>query len=322
MSCTDAGDCLAGGDYVDSSGAQQTMVASETNGSWGQAGELTLPANAIATAGSQLAGIGGVSCTSAGDCVAGGSYVDSSPATQAVVVSSVGSLSVASASLPSGMVGSAYQAQLSAAGGAGSYTWPLVSGSLPPGLTLSSSGVVSGTPAAAGTQSFEVQVGDPGPPAQQATGTVSMTVNPPAALTPTLMPSTRTTVATFGNRRITLTIPSGCVAPSSELAVEFASTKRSEGAKLRFESIGFYLDRGVKHKVAKRVGGKRKLVTVYLANATLRRQPVSLKLSVAKLRPGTNTLKVVVRYTKIIRNHGQKKRVTVTKTLRVNFSVC
>jgi cytochrome c551/c552 len=84
VSCTSAGTCVAGGSYVDSSGVSQALVAPETDGSWGQASELTLPANAITTS-SQLAAMSAVSCTGAGSCVAAGSYADSSGAAQAMV---------------------------------------------------------------------------------------------------------------------------------------------------------------------------------------------------------------------------------------------
>jgi hypothetical protein len=86
--------------------------------------------------------------------------------------------------------------------------------------------------------------------------------------------------------------------------------------------VVFYLDRGVKHKLEKRVGGERKLVTVYLPNATRHQQPVSLKLSLAKLKTGTHTLKVLVSYTKTVRAHGHTHTVTATKIIRVNFGLC
>ena len=44
-----------------------------------------------------------------------------------------------------------YSSSLVASGGITPYTWALASGTLPAGLTLSSSGVISGTPTAAGT---------------------------------------------------------------------------------------------------------------------------------------------------------------------------
>ncbi len=72
----------------------------------------------------------------------------------------VSNLTVSTKNLPAGTVGQAYQTNLSAINGTPPYTWSLLSGSLPAGVTLSSSGVISGTPSAAGTWSFGVQVND------------------------------------------------------------------------------------------------------------------------------------------------------------------
>ncbi len=66
--------------------------------------------------------------------------------------------------VPQATQNAAYQTTLSASGGSGSYTWALASGStLPSGLTLSSSGVISGTVASTvstGNYSFTVKVTD------------------------------------------------------------------------------------------------------------------------------------------------------------------
>lgn len=56
-------------------------------------------------------------------------------------------LTITTASLPSGQVGVAYSATLIATGGTTPYTWSLASGTLPTGLNLkSSAGVITGTP--------------------------------------------------------------------------------------------------------------------------------------------------------------------------------
>ncbi|HEY9136867.1 MAG TPA: Ig domain-containing protein, partial [Terriglobus sp.] len=70
------------------------------------------------------------------------------------------SLHITTASLSTGIVGSAYQAQLAATGGNAPYTWTRTSGTLPAGITLTSTGVIQGTPTTAGLTSFAVQVVD------------------------------------------------------------------------------------------------------------------------------------------------------------------
>jgi YVTN family beta-propeller protein len=70
-------------------------------------------------------------------------------------------LKVVTASLKAGKVGKSYDVKLAAAGGVGTYRWSHT-GSLPKGLKLSTSGVISGKPAKTGTTTFTVQVSDPG----------------------------------------------------------------------------------------------------------------------------------------------------------------
>ena len=62
--------------------------------------------------------------------------------------------------LPPATHGDAYSETLTVTGGVGSKTWTLESGALPSPCTLSTAGVISGTPTAAGAASFEVKVVD------------------------------------------------------------------------------------------------------------------------------------------------------------------
>jgi hypothetical protein len=69
-------------------------------------------------------------------------------------------LTVMTDSLVAGQVGVMYHQQITAAGGTAPYTWTISEGSLPPGMTLSSSGVLSGVPSTPGQYSFVITVTD------------------------------------------------------------------------------------------------------------------------------------------------------------------
>ncbi|MFN0169433.1 MAG: putative Ig domain-containing protein [Bryobacteraceae bacterium] len=62
--------------------------------------------------------------------------------------------------LPQGTVGQTYNVALAASGGTGPYTWSLVTGTLPPGVVLSTSGTLSGTPTSSGTFNFTARASD------------------------------------------------------------------------------------------------------------------------------------------------------------------
>ncbi|MCX7512933.1 fibronectin type III domain-containing protein [Frateuria hangzhouensis] len=82
-----------------------------------------------------------------------------SAATVSITVSNA-SVSLDAATLANGTGGTAYSHALTATGGAAPYTFALAGGTLPDGITLSPSGVLSGTPTEAGTFNFTVQATD------------------------------------------------------------------------------------------------------------------------------------------------------------------
>jgi len=86
-------------------------------------------------------------------------------------------LAITTATLANGQVGSAYTQTLTASGGAGSYTWDLVGGALPSGLTLNqSTGLISGIPTTPANTSLTFRVTDSGLPAQTATKNLPLTI--------------------------------------------------------------------------------------------------------------------------------------------------
>ncbi len=73
----------------------------------------------------------------------------------------------------------AYSHQLTVENGTAPFTWSFTGGTLPPGVALSATGRLSGTPTGAGTFSFTVQVTDAS--GSSATRAVTLTVVPPPA---------------------------------------------------------------------------------------------------------------------------------------------
>jgi probable HAF family extracellular repeat protein len=90
----------------------------------------------------------------------------------------------APATLPIGAVGTLYSQMLTATGGIPPYTWSLVSGALPAGLSLSKSGQISGTPTSVGTLSFTMKVVDSA--SSSATQTFSLTIGSSQSFTSAL----------------------------------------------------------------------------------------------------------------------------------------
>ena len=86
------------------------------------------------------------------------------------------SLVITATSLPNGISNVAYSATLTASGGTAPYNWSVAGGSLPPGITLSSGGIISGTPTTTGIFNFTGRVSDVGSPVQTTNKALSITI--------------------------------------------------------------------------------------------------------------------------------------------------
>jgi hypothetical protein len=127
--------------------------------------------------------------------------------TKSFTLTVVPPVSITTTSLPEATATVPYSTTLAASGGKTPYTWSLSSGTLPAGLTLSSAGIISGTPSGvAGTATFVVKVTDSASPNGTATQSLSITtvvkaptklVVSPLLLNPPLVLTLNTAMATL-----------------------------------------------------------------------------------------------------------------------------
>ncbi len=106
-------------------------------------------------------------------------------------------VTVSPGTLPASTVAAAYSQTLTASGGTGPYSFAITAGAVPAGLSLSPSGVLSGTPTAAGSFNFTVTASDsspfPGPFAGSRAYTLTVGA-PTLSLTPATLPGGTRTV--------------------------------------------------------------------------------------------------------------------------------
>ncbi len=97
-------------------------------------------------------------------------------------------ITLAPATLPNDTIGIAYSQSVTASGGTGPYTYAISAGALPPGITLSAGGALSGAPTLTGSYSFTVRATD----ANLCQGTRAYSVQifcPSITLAPATLPS-------------------------------------------------------------------------------------------------------------------------------------
>ncbi|SDD45828.1 Calx-beta domain-containing protein [Aquimonas voraii] len=132
------------------------------------------------------------------------------------------------ATLPAASAASSYSQSLSASGAIAPYTFSVSAGALPAGLSLTSAGVLSGTPTAAGTFNFTVTASD----ANAQTGSQAYTLvvgAPTLTLQPSTLPNgtgsapySAQLTATGGNAPYSFSLSAGALPPGVTLATDGA----------------------------------------------------------------------------------------------------
>jgi hypothetical protein len=110
-------------------------------------------------------------------------------------------IAIAPASIPSATVGSAYSRTLTATGGVAPYTFTVTSGTLPAGLSLSATGVLSGTPTVDGTSAFTVGAVDSNGSGDQGSRAYTLEVHPVVPVVTDVSPATG---SVYGGTDVTL----------------------------------------------------------------------------------------------------------------------
>ena len=145
-------------------------------------------------------------------------------ASSGTTIQTVTVITITPSTLPNATVGAAYNQTLTALGGQSPYTYSITVGALPAGLTLSSGGVISGTPTAGGTFNFTVQAIDAnGFNGSQA---YTLTVNAPTiTIAPVTLPNgaygtaySQTLTASGGTAPYTFTLTAGALPTGLTLA--------------------------------------------------------------------------------------------------------
>uniref|UniRef100_UPI002930B7C6 MBG domain-containing protein n=1 Tax=Pedobacter nototheniae TaxID=2488994 RepID=UPI002930B7C6 len=133
--------------------------------------------------------------------------------TQSFIITQPNPIVLASVTLPQAQVANIYNSSVSATGGVGTYTYTITSGALPAGLTLSTGGLISGTPTASGTFNFDIKATDSGCSQSSTSGFSITSITSDQTITFNSIPT-----QVFGNGPVTLTATS-----TSGLNVSFAS---------------------------------------------------------------------------------------------------
>jgi hypothetical protein len=195
-------------------------------------------------------------------------------------------------SLPGATVGASYSQQLDATGGAPPYAWSVPSSSaVPPGLTLSNAGMLTGTPSVPSNYAFFVSVSDSAGGALQSA--FALTVAPPNNPLPALGSITPSS-AIQGSADTVVSVTGSGFVPSSQVLFDGAplATAFADTTSLSATIPAADLANAAAHQVAVQSpapgGGTSASLTFTVTAAVLNPQPVLS--SVAPTQLGVSTI--------------------------------
>ncbi len=204
----------------------------------------------------------------------------SSPATVTVTVAAPTlALSPAAGALPAGTVGTAYSQTFTASNGAAPYSYAIASGTLPDGLTLSTAGVVSGTPDADGAYSFDVKATDAYGAIGVANYSLAIGGQAPIANSVTL-----TVAANASAKAVTLNITGGKATSVAVASAATHGTATASGKKITYKPAAGYSGTDSFTYTATNAAGTSSPATV---TVTVTAPPLALSPAAGTLPSGT-----------------------------------
>jgi hypothetical protein len=279
----------------------QALAATGGNGvyAWSLASG-TLPAGLTLNASGTITGTPTQTGTSTFSVRVSDSQANPSTATSSLSLTvAYPEVAIAQTTLAAGRVGTAYSQTLTATGGNGAYTWSVASGSLPAGLALSASGVISGTPTQQGTETFSVKATDGQATPASATSSLSLVVaSAPVAPTVTLalapssiVPGGSTTLtATFSATAATGTVQFNSNGAALGAPVAVASGKAT--LQQIFATAGSYAITAVYSGDSNYATATSSAATLTVGNAAVTASPATITIS-GPGGSGTTTLNLV-----------------------------
>ncbi len=127
-------------------------------------------------------------------------------------------LAILSNSLPDAVAGSSYSGQINLFGGLAPYSIAVTNGAFPAGLSIDNTGLITGTPSAAGIVTFTIQVTDSAAQPSITTQVLSIRIGNPLVITTTTLPAasvsvpySATLIATGGFGTETWSLASGAL---------------------------------------------------------------------------------------------------------------
>ncbi|MEO8349609.1 MAG: choice-of-anchor L domain-containing protein [Acidobacteriota bacterium] len=142
------------------------------------------------------------------------------------VIAGCPAINLSPGTLAGGSIGAFYSETISASGGSGTYAFSITGGDLPPGLSLSSGGILSGTPTSGGSYSFVVRAVD----SNECSGSRGYTISIPGGcstftVSPSVLfegfvgvPYSRTISGNGGTAPYSLSLTSGALPPGLTLS--------------------------------------------------------------------------------------------------------